>query len=303
MVELRIVPIHSAVALAAVGGKARRAMVRIVCPVEIRDMARVARRRRSNKASADMARIAGDGYVRTGQRELGEVVVELRIVPVQRAVARRTVCGQTSGGVRWIVRRIVVLNMATEAIRRRSFITSSDMACRAIQSRMSARQDKSCRAVVEHDAAPGGHVVARLASHRESGGSVVDGGRAVEVVNMARRTLRRQSNEPANRGVDVAGVASHGSMSADQGESRRVLAGRLHAILPALHVVAFLALGAKLTPMYVGMTIRAFRAHVGEDQLRMAQPALHLFVHAAQREFGLTVMVELGNGANRRPTR
>ena len=53
--------------------------------------------------------------------------------------------------------------------------------------------------------------------------------------------------------------------------------------------------------MDVCMAIGAMRAHILEDQVGVALGARHLFVQAAQRVAGL-IVVELGVGADRRPT-
>lgn len=75
------------------------------------------------------------------------------------------------------------------------------------------------------------------------------------------------------------------------------------AVLPAIHGVTGVAFGAELAAMDVGMAVRALAAYVREDQLCVAQAALHLLVHAPQRELGLTIVVELGNSANWSPAR
>lgn len=92
-------------------------------------------------------------------------------------------------------------------------------------------------------------------------------------------------------------------MGANQGEARGMFSDRLHPVLPAANRMAIFALGTELAAMYVGVTIRAFRAGVAENQLRVAQPALHLFVHASQWKTGFVVVIKLRNGPYRRPTR
>jgi hypothetical protein len=60
-----------------------------------------------------------------------------------------------------------------------------------------------------------------------------------------------------------------------------MLAQSLYAVLPAAHGVAVFASRTKLATMYVGMAVRAARAHVPKYQLRVAQLAGHLHMHAA----------------------
>lgn len=71
--------------------------------------------------------------------------------------------------------------------------------------------------------------------------------------------------------------------------------------LPAFYRVALLALRAELPAVNIGMAVRALRAHVGEDQARVTQAALHGFMHAAQR-IACLVMVEFRKIADRLPT-
>ena len=71
--------------------------------------------------------------------------------------------------------------------------------------------------------------------------------------------------------------------------------------LPAFYCVALLALCAELPAVNIGMAVRTLRAHVGEDQTCVTQPALHRFVHAAQWIARL-VMVEFRKIADGLPT-
>jgi len=70
---------------------------------------------------------------------------------------------------------------------------------------------------------------------------------------------------------------------------------------PAFDRVALFALRAELPAVNIGVAVRALRAHVGEDQARVTQAALHGFMHAAQR-IACLVMVEFRKIANGLPT-
>ena len=66
--------------------------------------------------------------------------------------------------------------------------------------------------------------------------------------------------------------------------------------------MALFAIRTHLTPVDIGMAIRAFRPHIGEDQLDVAFDALNLFVHAPEWIGGL-IVIELRDSADRLPTR
>jgi len=101
----------------------------------------------------------------------------------------------------------------------------------------------------------------------------------------------------------MAGIAGHRRVRTDQREACRVLLDRFHTILPALDRVAIFAFGTKLAAMDVGVAIRALGPNIAENQLGVAQTALHLLMHAAQCKTGFAVVVKLGNSTDRRPTR
>ena len=64
--------------------------------------------------------------------------------------------------------------------------------------------------------------------------------------------------------------------------------------------MAALAIGPELPTMDVGVAVRAPRARVAENQVRVALPAADPGVHPAQRKLGL-VVVKFRNVANRLP--
>lgn len=66
--------------------------------------------------------------------------------------------------------------------------------------------------------------------------------------------------------------------------------------------MAAFAVGAELATMDIGVTVGAMRADVAEDKRGVALRAGNLLMHAAQR-IASVIVVELGNGADRFPTR
>ncbi len=69
---------------------------------------------------------------------------------------------------------------------------------------------------------------------------------------------------------------------------------------PAADRVALRAVGTKLAPMNVCVTIGAILADIGKDRLDVTLGAANLFVHPAQR-IVRAVVVELKIGADRTP--
>ncbi len=78
---------------------------------------------------------------------------------------------------------------------------------------------------------------------------------------------------------------------------------RLHPRSPSLRAVAALAIGTELAPVKVGVAVLALLAHIREYRLKVAGPASHGLVHAAQRVPRVLVVLELGSRADRPPTR
>ena len=100
----------------------------------------------------------------------------------------------------------------------------------------------------------------------------------------------------------MALVALDERMCADQWEPILVVLDLLNVDLPTLHRVAALAVSPKLAAMNVCMTLGTLCAYLLERHVRMALCAGNLRVHAPQR-VGSLVVIELGEGANRLPTR
>ena len=89
-------------------------------------------------------------------------------------------------------------------------------------------------------------------------------------------------------------------MRSHQGEAVEVLLDVLHRDAPPLHRVAALAIGSKLAPMNIGVTIGALGARVGKHQVGVTLPAGYAFVHPAQRKAGF-IVVKFGDVADRLP--
>jgi hypothetical protein len=79
----------------------------------------------------------------------------------------------------------------------------------------------------------------------------------------------------------MAGIAIQGSMGADQREAVLMLLYLLNGNVPALDVVALLAIGAKLAAVDIGVAVGALDPDIGEQHFGVALRAGDILVHAA----------------------
>src|SRR5690242_4549224 len=91
-------------------------------------------------------------------------------------------------------------------------------------------------------------------------------------------------------------------MRPDQGKAILVLVDLLDGHVPTAYVVALFAVGSELAAVDVGVTIRAFAAHISEHHLDVTLRAGHALVHAAQGIASL-IVIKLRNRADRLPPR
>ena len=113
--------------------------------------------------------------------------------------------------------------------------------------------------------------------------------RFAECVPMATHTLCRKPKtvELPNRANFMARITIHHGMRPDQRKSILVLVDIVNRYLPAICVMAQVALRPILAAMKICMAVLTFFWHVAEDKVGMTIHALHFRVPSAQREFGL----------------
>lgn len=107
--------------------------------------------------------------------------------------------------------------------------------------------------------------------------------RLIESLGMAAVAIRGESESielPYGPHL-VAGIAVHHGMGPDQGKPVLVLVDVVDGDLPAIGVVAQLALGAILAAMQIGMAILALVGSVGEIEIRVTVAAGHRGMPAA----------------------
>jgi len=119
---------------------------------------------------------------------------------------------------------------------------------------------------------------------------------------MTADALRRKTEaiELANRSRFVTGIAIHHGVRANQGKTILVLINVVDRYLPAIGVVAQLALRSVLAAMQVGMAVLALVGGVRELQVGMAIATCHSGVTSAKREAGFG-MIELDLALNNLP--
>jgi hypothetical protein len=100
----------------------------------------------------------------------------------------------------------------------------------------------------------------------------------------------------------VACFALHHGVRADQWKPILVILNVPVGDLPAFHGMATFAIRAELAAMDIRMTIGAMSTYILENKRGVALGAAYILVHSPQRIAGV-VVIELGDGADRLPTR
>lgn len=118
--------------------------------------------------AAGMALSAGNAHVRTRQRELSEIVIELRTLPRRRCVTRVALRRKIQAAVIRVGRLRKVRQVAAGAIRRSAGEMSVDMARRAQHADVCSGEAELGHVMVESRALPGGGVVTAAAIVRKA---------------------------------------------------------------------------------------------------------------------------------------
>ena len=298
VVERCIQPIGGRVATRAIGRETALDVIGVLDAFIVPHVASVTLRASPGKPPAHMAGGALHAHMRARQLELRQgAVVELRALPPGRAVATRAVPGKARLDVVDAGRGGEVLGVATEAVRGEAGIAPARMAGAAFQAGVRAFElEVGELVVVELPDLPAVESVALAAIEREAGRLVIDGARLLIVLQVAGGTFRAQAGELRGGGSLVAGIALRHRVRTQQRKTILMRTDRVHPDAPALHRVALVAARPKLPAVNIGVAVRALCAGVGEDQLRVTQPALHVLMQAAQAEAGFAIVVELRHG-------
>ncbi len=212
-------------------------MVRLRAALEILQVATHTSRVRGGQGivPVHVALRALHGGVRSRQGEAGAVVIEGRIIPRSRGVALLAVCRESGLHVVRIGCAVEVLHMARTAIRGRAHELVVDMALRAGDVEVSARQRELRKhVVIERRRIPAARIVASLTGRREAGLRVRRIICLVEIRHMAAYAASRRTYELPTR---VAGCAIQRGVRSSEGESGELQVIELCAH-PVVHGVA-----------------------------------------------------------------
>jgi hypothetical protein len=192
VIEARSRPPRRCMALGAVGGESGRYVVRIRSRGEVDPVACVAISRRRRVIVVRVALRAWNRCVLARQRVMRvQGVVEQRVVPIGRVMARSAIVRQCKLHVGWIVAIDEVSRVARVALGRSSRKHIIDMARRALQCRVRTGERITRELqVVELGAHKVVHGVAGLARGGEVEGHVIND-RRQEILLVARVASRR----------------------------------------------------------------------------------------------------------------
>jgi len=305
VVERCIQPSSRRMAARTIGRETTLDVIGVLDAFVVPHVASVTVRASPGKSPAHMARRALHADVGAGQLELRQsAVVELRALPAGRTVATRAIPGEARLDVVDARRGGEVPGVAPETVRGDAGIASAGMAGAAFQAGVRAIDlEMGELGVIEFPQAPTVQSVALAAIEREAGCLVVDGARLLIILQVAGGTLSVQAGILRAGGALVAGIALRHRMRAEQREPILMRTDGVHAHAPARHRMALVAARPKLPAVDIGVAIRALRAGVGENQLRVTQPALNVLMQPAEAETGLAIVFELRHCAHGGPTR
>jgi len=209
--------------------------------------------------------------------------------------------GEATCNVIRVLGVVEVLNMASDAGRGPQIVVVVDVAAftRPRRHGMSARQQEAGSRVVKFRVEPAIRRVAAFAGRleRHAPSHVIRIRRALELLHVARQTIRGHRLELTVARILVAGIAIHRGMRASQ--RKAVVVGRniFDRHTPAADGVALLAVRTQRALVNVSVAVLAFRSYIGKYRLDVAGGARHRNVHAAQRIL-CCVVVKFRNGAN-----
>ena len=162
-----------------------------------------------------------------------------------------------------VIRFLEIRQVAADAGRRRSFVSSTDVTGHAVQRRVhSCQRETGVLQVVKPASQPGIDGVTLFALRRKPAGHVIRRVRLRESTLMTGVALDRQPLKLSDGFALVAVRAIQSGVAAHKREAVVVLAHRLQDEVPSLHGVTSLATGAHLATMNVGVAIRAMRTGV-----------------------------------------
>jgi len=278
-------PVRRAVADIARRRETHRCVLRIICIVVIRLVARNASRVRVGQVviAIGVATGARDCRMRPRQREAGGGVIEHPVAPVGGGVALVTGLREAGGYVIWIGRALEIFQVALYAGAARQVVGVIYVALRALQRRVRSGQRETGGRVIKCRRCPVRGAMALLAGLRESGSRVRRIVRGLEIVQVAAHAGRVGRREVVVA-VYVARRAGHRRMRPGQRESGRRVIER--SATPVRGVVALLASLRKvrLHVIRIGsaLEVRQVATRARRICRRQVVIAVHVTLHALQ---------------------
>ena len=305
VIECRWLPGRRRMAQLAGLREAARHMIRIRRSLEVFQVARHARRTGQVVVAVDVAigALPRRHCVRAGQCEVDHRVIECRRRPGHRRMALLTSRREVRCHVIRIRRPLEIFQVARNASVAAQVVVVVDVAVRTLprRHRVTARQGKSHRRVIEFRVQPIVGPMAGIAGGRELGRDVIRICCRCEICLMAGIASRRHRLEFAARRSLMTGIAIYRRVRSRQREPVVMLLDLLNGNLPAAHRMALLAICSQLPLVNVGMAVLAALPHVREHRLDVALHARHRLVHSSQRILR-SVVIEFWNRANRTPS-
>lgn len=307
MVERGAVPIGCGVAQRTIQREAPCLVGRVGRAVKVRQVAVDAGAAGQPKVVIRVALGALHTVMRTSQSETGGGVVEVGDtgpVELRHAVANRAVRGIASRKVRRVSGLVEVREVAvdTSGAGQREIVI--DVAGSAVLRHRSVRPyERETRelCVVEARAIPRIDPVAGFAGGWQFRRHVVGLRGLLIILQMARHAFRAKAVVDSTCRAEVALIAGSRGVGAQQRKAIVMLLNRRDSHIPAPNSVTFLAVGAELTPMEIGVAIRTASGRFREHQADMTTLARNIRVQAQQLKAGLPVMIEFRLPAGRCP--
>ena len=234
------------------------------------------------EVAVGMALQAGDGGVRSGERELGHVVIEGGSLPGCGVVAGRAIAGESRRHVIRAGGLGEVGEVATGALGLDALKTVARVAGFAFQTLVRARESGTGKAsVIEARDLPSIGSVTGFAGRGESGGAVIEDAILLKIAGVATDALSAESDVAPDRRAGVTGIALKRGMGAEERETIPVILDGAGIYTPSEDGMAAFALSAELALVEIGVAIRTARAGLGKDFRDMARITRHVLVHAA----------------------
>lgn len=196
-----------------------------------------------------------------------------------------------------IGRLVVILKMASDAVRRRCGKNKIRMAILALQQGMGSAKGKSGCAPVIESCQPAVHAVTRFTGEGKSGRLVIHHFRLDVILVMTGIAVGAESTELTDRPAGMAILALECGVRPKKREPVQVPVRMPTDIVPTANAVAFLAVRTQLAAVYICVAVHTLGFDIRKNQVLVAVPAIDAGMHSFQRETG-GAMIEIGRGAD-----